>query len=365
MAKPAAIHIRDARANQPAASVGNEGVIFCVTDEGFILEISNGTTWDEYSPAAPAATGTIASQDADSVAITGGSITNLTTLELPVSATPTVANDGEIALDTTVADFSHGVIKFFGTEEQGVVSMPIAGFTTPSDGHVVAYNATNDEFELVAQTSGVTDAADLTYTPTTLADWDGGVDPGDGQEAFDQLAERVTDLEGAGGGAFDYTYIPAGAITPSVTGGCQSLTTIASAANQPDIQTLNFDATTQEYAQFSLAPPSNWSAGTVTFEPVWSHPSTTTNFGVVWDLQAVAVSNDDAIAVAFGTAQTSTDTGGTTDDLYTGPASSAITIAGTPTAGDMVFFRISRVTGNGSDTMAVDARLHGVRVHWA
>lgn len=47
---------------------------------------------------------------------------------------------------------------------------------------------------------GASDAADLTYTPTTPADWDGGTDPGDGQEAFDQLAERVKDLEGGGGG---------------------------------------------------------------------------------------------------------------------------------------------------------------------
>lgn len=154
--------------------------------------------------------------------------------------------------------------------------------------------------------------------------------------------------------------IMAAAMTPSATGGCAALATIASAANQPDITTLDFDATTQEYAQFAVPMPKSWNEGTVTFKPIWSHAATTTNFGVVWDLQAVAVSNDDAIAVAYGTAQTSTDTGGTTDDLYHGPESSAITVAGTPAAEDVVFFRLSRVTGNGSDTMAIDARLHGI-----
>jgi hypothetical protein len=154
--------------------------------------------------------------------------------------------------------------------------------------------------------------------------------------------------------------ITAGSIRPSVTGGCATLAAVASASNQPDIVTLDFDATTQEYAQFSVAMPKGWNEGTVTFKPIWSHAATTTNFGVVWDLQGVAVSNDDAIATAFGTAQTSTDTGGTTNDLYVGPESSAITIAGTPASEDVVFFRISRVTGNGSDTMAVDARLHGI-----
>ena len=80
-------------------------------------------------------------------------------------------------------------------------------------------------------------------------------------------------------------------------------------------------------------------------------------------LQGVAVSNDDAIAAAFGTEQTSTDTGGTTNDLYIGPESSAITIAGTPAAGDTVFFRVARKTGNGSDTMAIDARLHAILLY--
>jgi hypothetical protein len=154
----------------------------------------------------------------------------------------------------------------------------------------------------------------------------------------------------------------AGSMGPSVTGGCAALSSIASAANQPDIVTLNFDAATQEYAQFSIPMPSSWNRGTITFVPVWSHPATTTNFGVAWSLQAVAVSNDDTIAAAFGTAVTSVDTGGTTDDIYFGPESSAITVGGTPQSRDMVFFRVSRETGNGSDTMAVDARLHGITV---
>jgi hypothetical protein len=155
-------------------------------------------------------------------------------------------------------------------------------------------------------------------------------------------------------------YIAAGSITPSVSGGCAVLSRIASAADQPDIVSLNFDPTTQEYAQFSLVMPKSWDEGTVTFAPVWSHAATTTNFGVVWDLQGYAASNDDAIATAFGTAQNSADTGGTTNDIYMGPESSAITIAGTPASEDTVFFRLSRVTGNGSDTMAIDARLHGI-----
>ncbi len=167
---------------------------------------------------------------------------------------------------------------------------------------------------------------------------------------------------GSGSGTAGRHAVPilAGSMRPSVTGGCSSLSAVASAANQPDIVSLDFDTTTQEYAQFSIPMPKSWNEGTITFRPIWSHAATTTNFGVVWDLQAIAISDNEAIATAFGTAQTSTDTGGTTNNLYIGPESSAITVGGSPAAEDVVFFRLSRVTGNGSDTMAIDARLHGI-----
>lgn len=71
-----------------------------------------------------------------------------TSLEIPNSATPTVDVDGELALDTTVADFSHGILKYFGGEEMAIVAFPVAELTSPTDGYGIVYNATADEFEL-------------------------------------------------------------------------------------------------------------------------------------------------------------------------------------------------------------------------
>lgn len=174
---------------------------------------------------------------------------------------------------------------------------------------------------------------------------------------------EATGLKWAAGGSTQgrhAVYVAAGAMLPSASGGCSALTGVATAANQPDVWSLDFDTTTQEFAQFSITMPKSWNEGTVTFAPVWSHAATTTNFGVVWQLQGYAASNDDAIATAYGTAITSTDTGGTTDDLYFGPESAAITIAGSPAAEDTVFFRVARVPADGGDTMAIDARLMGL-----
>lgn len=105
--------------------------------------------------------------DMENVALTasGTATINLgdaASLEIPNGAAPTVNTDGEIALDTTVADFSHGLLRVYGGEEQFVISLPVAALASPTNAHVIAYNSTNDEFELVAQT-------DSTPTAITVA----------------------------------------------------------------------------------------------------------------------------------------------------------------------------------------------------
>jgi hypothetical protein len=134
------------------------------------------------------------------------------------------------------------------------------------------------------------------------------------------------------------------------------------ASDQPDYAYWTFDPTTEKAVWTVLRLPKSWNGGTITFQPSWWHQSTTTNFGIAWSMRAVAIGNDDALAVSYGTAQTSIDTGGTTADVYTGPESSAITIAGTPAAGDLVFLELRRLPADGSDNLAVAAGLLGARI---
>lgn len=155
-------------------------------------------------------------------------------------------------------------------------------------------------------------------------------------------------------------WVPAGAMVPRTTNGAAA-GAVELTTNDVMIVSKDFDQTTQEFAQFDIAFPKSWDEGTVTFVPVWSHASGA-SFGVVWSVAAVAIGNDDAGDVAFGTEQTSTDTGGTANDIYVGPESSAITIAGTPAEGDVVVFRVARNVSDGSDDLDADARLHGVKI---
>jgi hypothetical protein len=149
------------------------------------------------------------------------------------------------------------------------------------------------------------------------------------------------------------------AMISRTTNGAASGTT-ESTTNKLMSKTLDFDTATQEFAQFTVAFPKGWNEGTVTFIPYWTAASG--SGGVVFGLAGVALSDDDAIDTAFGTAQTSTDTLITALDVHVGPESAAITIAGTPAVGDMCWFQINRTVSDGSDTLGVDAKLLGVKL---
>jgi len=41
-----------------------------------------------------------------------------------------------------------------------------------------------------------------------------------------------------------------------------------------------------------------------------------------------------------------------------------MTVAGSPGAEELVVFQVTRVVGDGGDTMAVDAKLLGIKLHY-
>ena len=156
-------------------------------------------------------------------------------------------------------------------------------------------------------------------------------------------------------------WVPRAAMVARTTNGAAAgLSEMSTAKNM--VQSLDFDASTQEFAQFSVAFPKSWDEGTVTFRPHWTVASSSASGGVVWALQAVAVSDGDALDVSFGTEQGSSDTMLAFNQEHVGPTSAAITIAGTPAVADRVMFQIKRNVADAGDTIAVDAKLTGTTV---
>ena len=160
-------------------------------------------------------------------------------------------------------------------------------------------------------------------------------------------------------------WLPASAWVSRTTDGA-AIGSFETGTNKHMIETFDFDTAADEFIQTAngILMPKGWNEGTMICKAVWSHPSTTVNFGVAWFIQAVALANSDALDTAFGTAVSMVDTGGTTDDEFITDESGAMTVAGSPGAEEMVKFQLYRDVSDGGDTLAVDARFEGLRVHY-
>lgn len=175
-------------------------------------------------------------------------------------------------------------------------------------------------------------------------------------------AANVVATTGFYSNAVQSIWIPAVAIyTRSTTGAVAN--TIEMTTNKNMWRCLDFDPSTQQFAQFTLKMPKSWNVGTVNANFTWAQANTTTNFGVVWALEAVAISNNDTFDAAFGTAQQVASTGGTNNTIYITANTPNITIGGSPVAEDLVVFQVKRVPADGSDTMATNAHLLGVMLN--
>lgn len=127
----------------------------------------------------------------------------------------------------------------------------------------------------------------------------------------------------------------------------------------------NYDPTSGEFTYFDILMPKGWDEGQITFAYEWSHPATTVNFGVVFQLAAHAVGNGDTLNFTLVNSTQQVDTGGTTDTEFLSPIPSPFTIGGSPAELDHVQFRLGRVVADAGDTMAVDARIHGVHIYFS
>ena len=158
-------------------------------------------------------------------------------------------------------------------------------------------------------------------------------------------------------------FVPAAAMFGTTTNGADAQA-VETTATRPELKVLDFDASTAEYAQFSIAMPKSWNLGTVTYQVFWS-PSNTDTGDAIFGLQGLATTEGDTADAAFGTAIEVTDAGiGTVEDVQVTAVSSAMTIAGSPADDDYTFFQLYRDAADGSDTFTGDARVLGIKLFY-
>ncbi len=137
---------------------------------------------------------------------------------------------------------------------------------------------------------------------------------------------------------------------------------VETTATRPDLNVFDFDASTKQYTQFTIGMPKSWNEGTLTYQVYWS-PSTTNTGNAIFGLQGVACADSDTIDVAYGTAINVTDAGiGTVKDQQISDESSAMTVAGSPAAGEQSYFQFFRDAADGSDTFTGECRVLGIKL---
>ena len=154
-------------------------------------------------------------------------------------------------------------------------------------------------------------------------------------------------------------YVPAAAMYPNTTNGCAAIAQVE-LSNGPELKCLDFDASSDENAQFTVCFPKSWNEGTVTFQAFWTVTGTNTGT-VAWGLSGVSIADDASINTAFGTnvVATAKAFSGTSNDIMVSAESGAVTISNAA-VDTQTYFQIMRDVS--ADNQSGDARLLGIKL---
>jgi len=272
-----------------------------------------------------------------SLSITQGSGANVTILS---GKSAIVLADGA-GSSAAVTDFT----SLIETSELDVT----AGTVSASKAVVVDSDKDITGFRNVTLT-GELDAATLDISG--VGDVAGALDVG-GALTNSSVAVKVAGLE--------TIYVPATAMYPTTTSGCASLAQVE-LSNGPELRCLDFDASSEENAQFTVCFPKSWNEGTITFQAFWTVTGTDTGT-VAWGLSGVSIADDASVNSSFGTnvVATAKAFSGTSNDMTVSAVSGAVTVA-SAAVDTQTYFQIMRDVG--ADGQTGDARLLGMKLFY-
>ena len=239
--------------------------------------------------------------------------------------------------------------------------------TADTDDQIDIKIAGADDFQFTANTftaqsgsSIVVPDGGLTFGSTAITSTGAELNILDGVTS---TAAELNKLDGVGTlkeAGKETIYVPAAAMYPNSTNGCADLDQ-TELSNGPELKSLDFDKDSDEFAQFTVAFPKSWNEGTITFQVFFTADSTNTGT-TAWGLSGVAIADNDSCNTAFGTQVVATAKAhsGTANDLDVAAESGAVTIAGSPSTDEQVFFQISRDVS--ADDLTADAKLLGVKL---
>lgn len=239
---------------------------------------------------------------------------------------------GEHGLVPAPASGDAAANKFLNASGQWAVPPSAAGVDIPG---ATAIDAAADADALYCY-----DASENDYRKVTLA----------------QVAALVMGTK-----RYDNIFIPAGAMVPSATNGATPGTIDFTNVKR---DTMAFSNAVGQGAEFSVVMPEDWDGGTVRAKLMWTaYDSTKAEQGevVAWKIGAISTPDEGAITVAPTNYATVTDNLSQVNELHRTGATGALTMDGTPGAGNLAHFVVKRdPTAETANPMDTEALLLGV-----
>lgn len=306
---------------------------------------------------------TLSGSSTPSLAVTGAtSVTGVNTGDQTITLSGDLSGSGSAGINATIANNAVTYAKMQQVAAISVVgnstgSLANAGAITGSANQVLRVNATGSSLAFGAL--NLSAAGSITGTLGIASGGTGLSNAG--------LNNQYLKSNGV---TASWAYLPAVStnlwlsadeIKPRTSNGCSTATT-ESATNKVNTTELVFDQSIDEYSQVAVVMPSNYNGGTVTAKFHWTASSGSGD--VVWAIQGRAFADGSNIDQAFGSAQTVIDTLTAANQVDITASTAAITLAGTPAAGNLVIFQIYRIGSTGPDTLTADARLLGVEISY-
>ena len=337
------------------------GTLTTLTVDNIIINGTNiGHTSDTDAISIDSSGNVTASQN---LTVTGDFTVNGTTTT--VSTTNLKVSDTLIELNTGAGSNSNdmGIIMERGSTGDNAIFM----FDESEDEFTVGTTtATNDATGNISITAGTFTAATLKGN-VVVAD-DGNIGSASDTDAIAIASNGIVNFT-AGATIASNTiktagketiFIPAAAMYATTTNGCSALAQVEISSGQPELKVLDFDPSSDENAQFSIAFPKSWNEGVITFRAFFT--VTGTNTGTVsWALSGVSMGDNDTIGANFGTAvaPTAKAHSGTSNDINITAESGNVTISNAA-VDEYVFFNIMRDVS--ADNQTGDARLIGIQI---
>ena len=318
---------------------------------GSTIEVTSGQTFKATAPIIATSILDTSSNELFKLTATGSATNELTVANAATGSGPTLSSTGssDSNIDINITPAGTGdVVLAADTVKVG-------------DSGAAATLTSNGAGTLTVTTGGTTDLVLSTNSGTTS----GTVTITDGSNGNINIAPNGTGEVQAGGSVVNNAgtqtiFVPAQAMFGTTTNGADAQA-IETTATRPEMKVLDFDASTIEYAQFSIAMPKSWNEGIVTFQAFWSPSSTDTGDAMI-GLQGVSVANDATSDVVFGSAIYVTDAaGGALEDVMVSPTSAAVTIA-SAAVDTYTYFQVLRNATNVADDFTGDVRLLGIKL---